>query len=554
MNKRRLRGVFFGVKTIQAAAVALALVACTTTTEPEATTSTSTSTTVTTTTTTTVAADLPECVPGNPKIGIDLQYEEIIRLYELRNPEQLAQLIGDGPVFDPSLEPEGPDQYPDLTAWLAAASRMTDQWGDRGYGFSEPFRLFLERRNPALREAGIDGLDITFEFWLTQDCELRVATTDIISSPDPCRYFQLYDPEALPDGCEGPFQPRAAHAAVWTGEELLIFGGTNGADVGEPLRSGLAFHPASETWREIAPSPVGVSWWPGMKVVWTGDRLIAVTAVSDDETWTKQILTYWPEDDTWEVATFPDERTHIGAVVWTGAEVLLVGGDHNAPDDTAWAFEPGIGQWRQLTNPPIDPVEEMRGVWAGDEAIFFGGYAGPQPSPAVAYDPETGRWRSLTTAPADWYYFNHLAWTGEVLIVYSGHTGPGHPDRLLIYHRATDSWSESSPMPMLPAERLAGAWTGDRLIIWGGYATYGEHDEDGDAVFGHGAMYDPVTDTWELMAPALISDRCDHSGTWTGTEFIVFGGMPLCGTPGTLPLGDGAAYDPATNSWRLLEK
>jgi N-acetylneuraminic acid mutarotase len=551
MNTRRHLGVSLHVKLRLLLMVAMALAACTTVTEPKASTST---VAVSTTTTTRMTEDLPECRPGPPKRGIDLQYEEIIRLYEIRNPERLAELIGDGPVFDPSLEPEGPDLYPNLAAWLAAASRLTDQWSDRGYGFGEPFQLFLERRNPALREAGIDGLDITFEFWLTQDCELRVATTDIISAPDPCRYFELYDPEAKPEGCLGAFEPRASHAAVWSGQELLIYGGTSGADVVEPLGTGFAYDPAIDSWRDTSPSPVGISWWPDLNAFWTDDRLVVAGVVRDGQTYTHHLLTYHRETDIWEIASFPEEREQAGAVVWTGEELLSVGGDHNAPDDTAWSYQPESERWRQLPDPPIEPVEELRGVWAGDEAIFFGGYAGAQPSPAVAYDPKTDTWRSLEPAPGDWIQFHQLVWTGNEMIVYSGHTGPGHRDRLLLYHPATDSWSESSPMPMLPAERLAGAWTGDRLIIWGGYATYGEHDEDGDAVFGHGAMYDPITDTWELLPEAPISDRCDHSGTWTGEEFVVFGGMPLCGTPGVFPLGDAAAYDPKTDTWRLLEK
>jgi hypothetical protein len=555
MNKRRLTGVSPLVKSRVILLSAIVLVACNTSAEPVSTTTTQSTTTSTEDTTTTSARALAECVPGNPRIGIDLQYEEIIRLYGIRNPEKLAALIGDGPVSDPSLEPEGPDIYPDLAAWLAAASRMTDQWSDRGYGFSEPFQLFLERRNPALREAGIDGLEITFEFWVNQDCELRVASTDIISSPDPCRYFELFDPDESPAGCQGPFEPRASHAAVWTGTELLIHGGTNGADIGEPLTTGLAHDPIEDMWRELQPSPFGISWWPTIRALWTGRRTLIAGGVRAGETYTRQLLFYDAAIDRWESVAFPNERQHVGAIVWTGEELLSVGGDHNAPDATAWAYHFESGQWRQLPDPGIEAVEAPTGIWSGEEAIFFGGYvfqAGE--SPAIAFSPATNTWRQLPPAPGDWIEFNQLAWTGNEVIVYSGHTGPGHPQRLRIYTPATDTWSESSLMPMLPAERLAGAWTGDRLIIWGGYATYGEHDEDGDAVFGHGAIYDPVTDRWALMPEAPISDRCDHSGTWTGTEFIVFGGMPECGTPGILPLGDAAAYNPDTDTWRLIEK
>jgi hypothetical protein len=561
MNKRRPGGVFLFVKRSVVIA-AMVLVGCSPGLDTAPSTSSTRATAASTTSSTTARVeDLPECRSGPPKPGIDLQYEEIIRFYELRNPEKMFDLIGDGPVFDPSLEPEGSDTYPDLATWLAAASRMTDQWSDRGYGFGEPFRLFLQRRNPTLRDAGIEGLDITFEFWLTQDCELRVATTDIVSSPDPCRYFELYDVAATPLGCLGSFEPRASHAAVWTGDELLVFGGTNGAE-GEPLRTGLAYSPDTGNWRELPMSPLAMSWWPATRVLWTGSRVVMAGSVrdedwgTDDDDWyTEHLLFHNSGMNQWESVSFPEERQHIGAVVWTGEEVLSVGGDQNAPDNTGWAYRPETGQWRQLPDPGIEPVEEFRGVWTGSEALFIGGYAFQAgDSPAAAYDPKTDSWRQLAPPPGGYLDSHELVWTGAEVIVYSGHTGPRHNDHLLLYDPAADSWRESSSMPMLPAERLAGAWTGDRLIIWGGYATYGEHDEDGDHVYGHGALYDPVTDAWELLPEAPISDRCDHSGTWTGSEFIVFGGMPLCGTPGILPLGDAAAYDPATKTWRLIEK
>jgi N-acetylneuraminic acid mutarotase len=547
-----------GVKACgRVALIALLVVACSADQKVPSTTvaPSTTSSDATSTTTSTVAfEDLPECVPGNPQPGIDLRYEGIIGAYESRNEERLVGLIGDGPVWDPSLEPNVGDFYPNLAVWLEAASRMEDQWSDRGYGFYEPFELFIDRSNPTLAEAGIDGLSVTFQFWVTQDCELRVGSTDVISHPDACRYFELYDPPASPDGCLGPFEPRASHAAVWTGSELLIYGGSNGADVVEPLRTGLAYDPESDTWRDLSPTPVGISWWPDLKAVWTGDRLIMIGGVVNGDEYGYQVLQYQPEADTWETASFPEERSQVGGVVWTGDDLLLVGGDLNGPDNTAWAYRPDTAEWRRLSDPGIKPVEGIEGIWTGSEAIFAGGYTGAEPFPAVAYDPALDSWRHLPSPLGRQLDHHEMVWTGSEAILYSGHGGPGHFETLMIYDSDTDSWSESAPMPMLPADRLAGAWTGDRLIIWGGYATYGEHDADGDAVFGHGATYDPAIDQWELLPEAPISDRCDHSGTWTGTEFIVFGGMPLCGTPGILPLGDAAAFNPATDTWRLLER
>jgi hypothetical protein len=70
------------------------------------------------------------------------------------------------------------------------------------------------------------------------------------------------------------------------------------------------------------------------------------------------------------------------------------------------------------------------------------------------------------------------------------------------------------------ARRLHTAvWTGDQMVVWGGSATPA-------AQFNDGARYDPVTDAW-LGPTSLVSAptaRQFHSGVWTGTRLIVWGG------------------------------
>ena len=502
----------------------------------------------------TILTDAPACVTGEPKVGIDLQYEDILRYYRIRNAERLVSLIGDGSVYDPSLEPETEGSYPTVTAWLSAAGRVHDVLSEKGYGYNEPFQLFIERRNPGLREVGIDHLSLTLSFWVNQDCQLRVESGEVISAPDPCLYAELYQSGAGPAGCDAPFEPRAGHVAVWTGDELLIYGGTSGTHDVPPLITGLGFDPESGSWRDLSPSPQDLAWWPTLPAVWADDEMMVVGRTFGDDSQTILVLSYAPAEDVWSVSPpLPADRMAVGGVAWTGTEFILVGGDLNYPDDTAWAYNPSEEEWRQLPDPEIEPVEGIEGVWTGSEAIFFGGYTGPTASPGVAYNPASGTWRHLPSTSGDWIEGHGLVWTGQHVLVYSGHTGPGHPDRVLLYNPETDAWSESSPIPIAASERLAGAWTGDRLIIWGGYATYREHD-DSDAVFGEGASYDPVTDTWTALPPAPLADRCDHTGTWTGILFVVFGGMTTCGSPQILADGNAAAYDPTTNKWQPLSR
>ncbi len=483
---------------------------------------------------------LPACAPGVPRRGIDLRFEDLIRYYNVGAVEQMISVIGDGPVSDSSLEPERDVIYPSVAAWLDAAQRVGDQLTTNGYGFGEPFDLYVDRSNPHLEADGIERLSLTFRIWANQMCELRVETTNEASYPDVCLYSRLHEPEAIPVGCTGPYEPRSGHVAVWTGDELLVVGGTTGTAEPHPI----ALQPDGAV-RRIAEPPLSPGWYPGMTAVWTGEHVLIVTGVRDIQGMV--VLSYTPATDTWTVSDpIPEGRTLEGAV-WTGTELILVGGVLNGPGDQAWSFNPSTESWTRLPDPGIPPVEGMQGVWTGTEAVFYGGYAGAGESPGVAWNPLTGTWRTLASAGREHITHHGLVWTGEHVIVYSGHSGPGHPDRLLLYDPDTDTWTDSAPIPITPAERLGAAWTGKDLILWGGYATYG----DGHAS-GQGALYDPTTDTWTVMADSPLGARCDHSLTWTGEVVVVFGGVETCGHPNFISSGDGAVYDVAVDEWQVL--
>jgi hypothetical protein len=70
----------------------------------------------------------------------------------------------------------------------------------------------------------------------------------------------LYDHAAqtwrlLPEAA--PQTPPLPHAVVWTGEEVLVWGGTTGSRDRAP-REGAAYDPATDTWRQLADAPAAV--------------------------------------------------------------------------------------------------------------------------------------------------------------------------------------------------------------------------------------------------------------------------------------------------------
>jgi hypothetical protein len=106
-----------------------------------------------------------------------------------------------------------------------------------------------------------------------------------------------------------------------------------------------------------------------------------------------------------------------------------------------------------------------------------------------------------------------------------------------------DGWITTSTPPggFSPREKAAYTSIGNQIFIWGGV------NESGTAL-NSGALYDPRTDTWKVVANdgETPTPRSLATAVWTGSDIIVWGGLD----PVTMePLADGAIYDPVADEW-----
>ncbi len=177
-----------------------------------------------------------------------------------------------------------------------------------------------------------------------------------------------------------------------------------------------------------------------------------------------------------------------------------------------------------------------------------------------ALDPGHGRWSKLPLAPMESRSgAAATAWTGQELLAWGGATcrpsRPYHPTCQVLgdgaaYDPARHRWRSLPPAPISPREGGASVWTGHQLIVWGGL------DEPTTArihAVADGAAYDPATNTWSLLPPAPLSARAATVTAWTGNRMIVLGGWATGADDlRSEVLGqytDGAAYDPSTRTW-----
>jgi hypothetical protein len=347
---------------------------------------------------------------------------------------------------------------------------------------------------------------------------------------DPLTDGAAYDPAAgtwrkVP---AAPVPARYDAAVLWTGTEMVVFGGTS--TDGDILADGAAWDPAANRWRALPPSPLGPR--DGAVVAWAGDRLVvwggATVPPPDNPGGPTAMLAdgaaYVPATNSWVPVPAAPIPARAGAeAAWTGSRLLVTGGYHEGDDadrtDGA-ALDPATGAWSPIAARPApgscgDAVA-CTGLWTGTLALF--------PSSGLSYDPAAGRWSAVSPYPsADASLVGGPAgWTGTGLLAW------GSPQSA-----AADDGADSA---------APGATAGDGVA--GDSAAGGSDGTDAGVADAPPAppvagLYDPATDRWQPAPAGPLGGRTLHSAVWTGQELLIWGG-----TAGDAGLADGASYRP----------
>jgi N-acetylneuraminic acid mutarotase len=353
-----------------------------------------------------------------------------------------------------------------------------------------------------------------------------------------CDTADAWDNQSLTDLPDS----RVSHTAVWTGTEMIVWGGING----DPdTRSGARYDPATDTW-----SPTSTTNAPGGRTghtaVWTGSEMIVWGGCGvGDFCYLNTGGRYNPVTDTWSSisTTNSPEGRYLHTAVWTGSEMIVWGGwlgGTPAIANTGGRYNPATDTWSptSLVNAPPARTQHAA-VWTGARMIVFGGNgAGGFLNTGGRYDPATDAWQSTSTVQAPPASISFTAvWAGTRMIVWGGTTGPAYRSSGGRYDPIADTWTPTTKAncPEARSNHTA-VWTGTEMVVWGGMGSGG--------YLNTGGRYDPATDAWTPTAVTNApATRADHTAVWTGTMMIVWGGH------GPVSLNAGGRYDPATNSW-----
>lgn len=242
-----------------------------------------------------------------------------------------------------------------------------------------------------------------------------------------------------------PFRRPGGFEGAWTGRELLLWGGPDRSE--DPSRRGLVYDTITRRWRKTAPAPGGGRW--SHSVVWTGSEMI-VFGGGDADAELSRGLAYEAASDSWrEIAPAPISAREWLPLVWTGREVVAWGGSSvsRSMADGA-AYDPAADSWRKLPPAPLRGRHRHSAVWTGSEVIVFGGYDYRRSfADGAAYDPVANRWRRLPRAPVRPRFDHAAVWTGEEMLVFGGTWDAGHISLGdgASYDPVTNSWRRVIP-------------------------------------------------------------------------------------------------------------
>jgi hypothetical protein len=157
------------------------------------------------------------------------------------------------------------------------------------------------------------------------------------------------------------------HTAIWTGSRMIVWGGQNNNWV---YRShGGLYDPVADTWTSVSTGPNVPNPRRDHSAVWTGTEMIIWGGYAIGSSLGAR---YDPAADSWtpvSTANAPPVRGEHTAL-WTGTHMVVWGGrDGFSGMDTGGRYAPTTNLWAPTTSVDVPPGRYgHNAVWTGDQA------------------------------------------------------------------------------------------------------------------------------------------------------------------------------------------
>jgi N-acetylneuraminic acid mutarotase len=310
---------------------------------------------------------------------------------------------------------------------------------------------------------------------------------------------------------------RTGHTAVWTGTQMIIWGGGYG--------DGARYDPVTNSWSPV--SNVGApESRTGHVAVWSGTKMIIWGGVRPGAYLNSGAI-YDPDTDTWSPMSSLGAPTprQLSTAVWAGTEMIVWGGTNGTMvfGDGA-RYNPSTNTWSTLSASGAPSARYGHtAVWSGSAMLVWGG---SNLNSGGIYTPSSDSWAAIPLTNAPSARSSHSAvWTGQAMIIWGGYDGNNPLGSGARFNPSSNSWQ---PIATLcePLARYGhiGVWNGTEMFVWGGGKANGPH-------YSAGGRYNPSTNTWQsIPVIGAPGGRMGHTGIWDGNGVIVWGGRDALGT------------------------
>jgi len=323
-----------------------------------------------------------------------------------------------------------------------------------------------------------------------------------------------------------PIPARADALGIWTGSQVIVWGGASGAQ-GDQLRSdGAAYTPATRAWAVLPAAPI--SGRTGMVSVWTGHQV----------------------------------------VIWGGNDNVAPG----SPFATDGAqYTPSDHQWRMMAPSPLTATQHPQAAFVDNLVIVVGIKVPPPPTTpppgavkaskvsAAAYDPITNAWTLLPAMPSTnghrVSYVTVSANEGRLFIWQHWESGDGSfgIDRVS-FDPATHAWQRDSAATNPPRDVPGHAGideaipAGPNFLVPAAPLWCGGCPGPPPDFSPHGWRYSIAGNVWTTIP----QEPAGTEWVWTGSSLLSVFGEGSGGAQSGTARGASAAWNPATNQWLRL--
>lgn len=334
-----------------------------------------------------------------------------------------------------------------------------------------------------------------------------------------------------------PPEPVVFHTAIWTGSDMIIWGGGDLYNEGgispftTTLSRGYRYNPTQNLWDTVSNFNAPIDRFQHT-AVWTGNNMVIWGGRKSNKNGTFTALNdggalKYPANSWLGISSGLTARYNHTAI-WTGSEMIVWGGQSSVSTVLNTGGKYNLTNWSHVTttNAPTARIGHTA-VWSGTEMIVWGGTNSNGSNfynTGAKYNPATDTWTTITTTNAPTGRYNHSAiWTGTEMIVWGGFGSGNYLFTGARYNPTTDTWTSiSSPTnPIVARSKHTAIWTGTQMIIWGG--------TDGGSGLESGGRYTLGTNSWSSMSiPDAAKDypvTANTTAVWTGQQIIYYGGM-----------------------------